>query len=107
LTSRLVGASLDAMGAVAKAIREKLIAALDPTHLEVMDQSALHAGHSGAREGGESHFAVTVESEAFAGASALDRQRRVYRVLAEELSGPVHALALTLRAPGEGPVRQP
>jgi BolA protein len=89
------------MGAVAQAIEHKLAAALAPTRLEVVDQSALHAGHAGAREGGESHFHVTVESAAFAGESAVSRQRRVYRILAEELKGPVHALGLTLRAPGE------
>jgi BolA protein len=95
------------MSVVARAIREKLTVALAPTLLEVVDQSAKHAGHAGARSGGESHFDVTVESAAFAGQSALDRQRRVYRVLAEELDGPVHALALTLRAPGERPVSRP
>jgi BolA protein len=92
------------MGIVAQAIRSKLVGAFDPTLVEVVDQSALHAGHAGAREGGESHFAVTLESAAFQGASALERQRRVYRVLAEELGGPVHALSLSLRAPGEAPV---
>ncbi|HEY2048559.1 MAG TPA: BolA family protein [Caulobacteraceae bacterium] len=89
------------MGPVASAIRDKLTAALSPTLLQIDDESARHAGHAGSREGGESHFHVTVESQAFAGQSAVSRQRRVYQVLAEELKGPVHALSLTLRAPGE------
>jgi len=91
------------MTLVAQAIRQKLSAALAPTRLEIVDRSALHSGHAGARESGESHFEVTVESAAFHGASALERQRRVYRLLADELQGPVHALSLTLRAPGEEP----
>jgi BolA protein len=89
------------MGPVASAICDKLTAALAPTLLEIDDESARHAGHAGAREGGESHFHVTVESALFAGESAVSRQRRVHRILAEELTGPVHALSLTLRAPGE------
>jgi BolA family transcriptional regulator, general stress-responsive regulator len=89
------------MGPVSRAIRDKLTAALAPTVLEIDDQSAKHAGHAGAREGGESHFHVTVESAAFAGQSAVMRQRRVHRALEDELKGPVHALSLTLRAPGE------
>jgi BolA family transcriptional regulator, general stress-responsive regulator len=90
------------MGSVASAIRDKLTAALAPTLLEIDDESARHAGHAGAREGGESHFHVTVEAAAFVGESAVNRQRRIHRILAEELRGPVHALSLTLRAPGEG-----
>lgn len=89
------------MGPVASAIRDKLTAALAPTLLQIDDESARHAGHAGAREGGESHFHVTVESAAFAGQTAVSRQRRVYQLLANELKGPVHALSLTLRAPGE------
>jgi BolA family transcriptional regulator, general stress-responsive regulator len=89
------------MGPVASAIRDKLTAALSPSLLEIDDESARHAGHAGAREGGESHFRLTVESAAFAGESAVSRQRRVHRLLADELKGPVHALSLTLRAPGE------
>jgi BolA protein len=89
------------MGPVASAIRDKLTAALSPSLLEIDDESARHAGHAGAREGGESHFHLTVESAAFVGESAVSRQRRVHRLLADELKGPVHALSLTLRAPGE------
>jgi BolA protein len=88
-------------GRVARAIRHKLEAAFAPAHLVVVDESRLHAGHAGAREGGESHFRVEIVSSAFVGMSRLDRQRRINIVLAEELAGPVHALSLTARAPGE------
>ena len=85
------------MGMVAESIRQKLRAGLAPTELIVEDDSARHAGHSGARPGGETHFNVTVESAAFTGLRPLERQRLVHRLLAEELAGPVHALSLTLR----------
>jgi len=90
------------MGEVSEAIRVKLQAAFEPDRLEVTDESHRHAGHSGARPGGESHFAVTIESASFQGVSRVQRQRRVYGVLAEELAGPVHALSVTALAPGEG-----
>ncbi|QEX24328.1 BolA family transcriptional regulator [Hypericibacter adhaerens] len=86
---------------VAQAIETKLRQALSPTHLSIIDESGLHAGHAGARAGGESHFRVEVESAAFAGLSRVERQRRVHAVLAAELAGPVHALSLRLTAPGE------
>jgi BolA protein len=87
------------MGTTADTIERKLSGGLSPTVLVVEDDSHRHAGHSGARPGGESHFNVTVESAAFAGLRPIDRQRLVYRLLAEELAGPVHALSLTLRTP--------
>ena len=89
------------MGAIFEAIHHKLDAAFSPTRLEVVDDSDRHAGHSGAREGGESHFNVLIESAAFAGASKVVRQRLVYKALAQELSGQVHALSLKALAPGE------
>ncbi|MDB5483007.1 MAG: stress-induced morphogen [Caulobacteraceae bacterium] len=87
------------MGKVAEAIRAKLTAALEPTHLDIEDDSHRHAGHAGARPGGESHFNVAIESAAFAGLRPVERQRLVHRVLAEELAGPVHALSLKLGTP--------
>jgi BolA protein len=89
------------MGAVAEAIRRKLEIALNPEHLEIVDDSDKHHGHAGHREGGESHFTVSVVSEAFAGLNRVQRQRRINAVLAEELAGPVHALSLKASAPGE------
>ncbi len=89
------------MGPVAAALQRKLTEALAPTRLEIVDDSHRHAGHAGSREGGESHFNVTIEAPAFEGQSRVARQRMVYAALAEELAGPVHALAVTALAPGE------
>ena len=93
---------MQAMGAIIDAIRNKLTEAFQPTRLEVQDDSARHAGHAGARPGGESHFNVLIEAQAFAGAPKVARQRMVYRALADELAGPVHALSVKALAPGEG-----
>ena len=90
------------MGPVAAVLQRKLTEALAPTRLEIVDDSHRHAGHAGSREGGESHFNVTIEAPAFEGLGRVARQRMVYAALAEELAGPVHALALTALAPGEG-----
>jgi BolA family transcriptional regulator, general stress-responsive regulator len=90
------------MGAIFEAIRDKLTKAFQPTRLEIEDDSARHAGHAGAREGGESHFNVVIESAAFVGVNRVARQRRVYHALAEELAGPLHALSVKTLAPGEG-----
>ncbi|MFM8376897.1 MAG: BolA family protein [Phenylobacterium sp.] len=89
------------MGRIAGTLREKLSAAFTPEELEIEDDSARHAGHAGASPGGESHFNIRIRAGAFAGQSRVARQRMVYRVLAEELAGPVHALSLTALAPGE------
>ncbi len=89
------------MGQVAETIQAKLQEAFSPQRLEVTDDSARHAGHAGAREGGESHFNVVIVSHAFQGLSRVQRQRGVYAALADELAGPVHALSLRVLAPGE------
>ncbi|HEX7758081.1 MAG TPA: BolA family protein [Caulobacteraceae bacterium] len=89
------------MGAVTETIRHKLDVAFSPSRLDVVDDSDRHKGHSGAREGGESHFTVTLESAAFTGVGRVQRQRMVYGALAEELAGPIHALSLKALAPGE------
>jgi BolA protein len=89
------------MGQTADAIREKLHNAFRPERLEIIDDSAQHAGHSGAAEGGESHFNVVIVSSAFQGQGRVQRQRSIYAALAEELAGPVHALSLKALAPGE------
>ena len=90
------------MARVAEAMRDKLSAAFAPERLEVVDDSSKHAGHAGAREGGESHFTVKITSERFAGVPRLQRQRQVYAALADELAGPIHALSVQASAPGEG-----
>ncbi|GLK79374.1 BolA family protein [Methylopila turkensis] len=82
-------------------IEAKLTQAFAPVRLEVIDESHLHAGHAGARPEGETHFRVRVVSQAFSGVGRIDRHRRVNALLAEELAGPVHALAIDARAPEE------
>ena len=90
---------------MADTIRAKLDAAFTPQRLDIVDDSARHAGHAGASEGGadrgETHFSVSIVSVAFSGLGRVERQRRVYDVLADELKGPIHALALKTAAPGE------
>ena len=87
--------------AVADTIRQKLTASFAPATLVVEDDSARHAGHSGAQPGGETHFNVKIVSTAFAGLSRVERQRRVYAALADELAASVHALSLTTQTPDE------
>lgn len=89
------------MGAIFEAIQHKLTEAFAPTRLEIEDDSARHAGHAGASASGESHFNVIIQAQAFEGAPKVARQRMVYRTLAEELAGPLHALSVKALAPGE------
>jgi BolA family transcriptional regulator, general stress-responsive regulator len=86
---------------VADTIRRKLTERFAPTRLEVVDESHRHAGHEGARPGGETHFAVTIVSAAFTGQSRVARQRLVYQALADELATRIHALSLTTLAADE------
>jgi BolA protein len=86
---------------IEQSIREKLTEAFQPDALDVVNESHLHAGHAGSPGTGESHFAVKVVSAAFAGKSRLERHRMVNDVLAEEMSGNIHALALATLAPEE------
>lgn len=88
-------------GPVQQAITARLSAALDPTHLDVINESAQHRGHSGDDGSGESHFRVVVESAAFAGLNRVARQRLVNQALADLLRDHVHALAMRTLAPGE------
>ena len=83
-------------------IKEKLTRAFAPEALDVVNDSHRHAGHAGSPGTGESHFSVKVVSDAFAGKSRLERHRMVNEVLAEELAGKIHALAITALAPSEG-----
>jgi len=86
---------------VQEGLRRKFQAAFAPVELVVEDESARHAGHSGAREGGESHFKVRIVSASFAGLSRVERQRRVYAAAADEFAAGLHALALTTLTPEE------
>lgn len=79
----------------------KALAALDPSALEVLDESERHLGHAGWKEGGETHFRVRIVSGAFSGKSRLERHRMVNALVAEEFKGRLHAFALEAKAPGE------
>jgi BolA protein len=82
-------------------IEARLRASFTPAALDIVDDSARHAGHSGARPGGETHFNVTLVSAAFRGQSRVARSRAVHDALAEEFGGGLHALSLVLRTPEE------
>jgi BolA protein len=86
---------------LADTIRRKLTERFAPVRLELVDESRRHAGHAGARPEGETHFALTIVSPAFAGMSRVARQRLVYEALAAELASRVHALSLTTLTPEE------
>lgn len=86
-------------GPIQQQIIEKLTRAFEPEALEVIDESHLHAGHAGAREGGQSHFRVKITAKAFDGKMLVQRHRMINEALAEELAGPVHALAIKADAP--------
>ena len=90
---------------VAAKIRERL-AALEPVTLELVDESAQHAGHAGARPGGETHWRLMIVSPRFAGAPTVARHRMVYQALGELMQNPIHALAITARSPEETKGRQ-
>lgn len=82
-------------------MREKLMIALNPTRLDVINESHKHAGHASSPGTGESHFKVVIVSPAFASKSRVERHRMVNAALADELSGPIHALSISTYAPGE------
>jgi len=88
-------------GPVKVEIERKLLSALAPSRLRVVDESSLHAGHHGHRPGQETHFKVEVVSEHFAGLSRLARHRRVNELLSKELSEGVHALSIDAKSPSE------
>jgi len=82
-------------------LRSALEQAFAPTTLEILDDSAAHAGHEGSRSGG--HYRVTVVAAAFRGRSRLERHRLVYAAVAPLFQGAVHALNIVARTPGESP----
>lgn len=90
---------------IAAAMQQKLTSVFAPVALQIEDQSARHAGHAGATRSdgsqGETHFHILLVSTAFEGLTRVERQRRVYAALKDELSGPVHALSLTALTPAE------
>jgi BolA protein len=86
---------------VEQTIRQKLMVALEPVRLDVVNESHLHAGHASSPGTGESHFRILVVSPAFAGKGRLERHRMVNAALADELRHRIHALAVKAYAPGE------
>jgi BolA family transcriptional regulator, general stress-responsive regulator len=88
---------------VETAIREHLMAALEPTRLDVINESHLHAGHRSSPGTGDSHFRLLVMSPKFKGLSRIARQRLVNQALASLIGKPIHALAMETLAPGEEP----
>ena len=86
---------------VASRIRSRLDAALSPTKLELVDESARHAGHAGARPEGETHFRLTIVAETFAGKRLVDRQRMIYSALGDLMRTDIHALSITALSPAE------
>lgn len=82
-------------------MRQALMIALEPTRLDIVNESELHAGHRSSPGTGQSHFRILVVSSRFAGKSRIDRHRMVNALLASELKQGVHALALATYAPGE------
>ncbi len=86
---------------VAEIIKDKLNQALKPVRLDIVDDSHRHAGHVGAKDGGETHFNVEVVSADFADMSRVARQRLVYEALSVEMDGPIHALSIRALTPEE------
>ena len=85
---------------VAAEIRARL-AALEPVSVELIDESAQHAGHAGAAPGGETHWRLSIVSPRFAGQPTVARHRMIYQALGGLMQNPIHALAITASAPAE------
>jgi BolA family transcriptional regulator, general stress-responsive regulator len=82
-------------------LRERLMVALTPSRLDVVNQSHMHAGHASSPNNGESHYDVLVVADAFKGRTRLERHRLVNDAAADLLKGRIHALAIKAYAPGE------
>jgi BolA protein len=89
-----------ATGPVAIEMLQRL-ESLNPTKIELIDDSEKHRGHGGHNPAGESHFSLLIESSAFTGKSRVERQRMVHQALGELVGNRVHALSIKAKAPGE------
>ena len=85
---------------VAQELRARL-ALLQPEHVELVDESEAHRGHAGYRDGGNTHWRLTIVAPAFAGKPTVARHRMVYQALGDLMQHPIHALAINARAPDE------
>jgi BolA protein len=88
-------------GPVATEMLARLNSALNPTRIELIDDSERHRGHGGYNPAGESHFTLRIESRAFAGKNRVERQRMIYGALGSLMESRVHALSIRATAPGE------
>lgn len=88
-------------GPVAAEMLKRLNSALNPTSVELTDDSERHRGHGGYNPAGESHFTLRIESPAFTGKNRVERQRMVYTALGDLMRERVHALSIRASAPGE------
>jgi BolA protein len=86
---------------VADKIRKKMQEAFSPACLEIVDESALHAGHAGARPEGESHFRLLIVAEMFIDRGRLERQRMIYQALGDLMATDIHALSIKALTPDE------
>ena len=91
-----------ATGPVATEMLRRLNSALQPSRIELVDDSEQHRGHGGYNPAGESHFSLFVESAEFSGKNRVERQRMIYRALGDMMHARVHALSIRAAAPGEG-----
>jgi len=89
------------MGEMSGRIERKLKEALRPIELSITDESHKHAGHAGARPGGETHFNVAVTSIVFKNKSRIERHRMIYSILENEIKDGIHALSLQTKSPGD------
>ena len=80
---------------------ERRLQALAPSRLELLDESAQHAGHAGAAPGGNTHWKLTIVSAAFEGKPTVARHRMVYQALGELMNHPIHALSINAKSPVE------
>lgn len=81
---------------IAEEIERKLTESFAPELLAVADESEVHRGHAGWREGGETHFRVTIRAAAFTGLGRVERHRAVHAALGPDILGRIHALALDI-----------
>jgi BolA protein len=93
--------SLTSTGPVAEQMIRRLTVALQPTQLDLVNDSEKHRGHAGYDGSGESHFTLLIESPLFVGQTRIQRQRAIYAALGELMTDKVHALSIRARAPGE------
>jgi BolA protein len=82
-------------------MRARLTTALSPLSLDIVDESYKHAGHTGARESGGGHFALTIVADAFSGKKPLQRHRMIYEALGDAMQTEIHALSITALSPDE------